>query len=197
MFRIICLIIGYFIGATQTSYIFGRILKKDIRNHGSGNLGSTNAVRVLGKKVGITIFFIDVSKCIFVYFLCKYLFQETPIIAAYYGCMGVILGHDFPFYLKFKGGKGIASMIGMTLCSGVGSSVICLIVAVIALTFKYISLASLMFCVSLPVAFILFEKPLEVIYIATFLALLGIYKHKENIKRLVAGNENKFGTKKG
>ena len=116
MFRFICMILGYGIGCLQSAYLVGRFAgHMDLRQYGSGNLGTTNALRVLGKKAGAITFVCDILKSVLGFLLCKMIFQQIPL-AGLYGCVGVILGHDFPFYLNFKGGKGIACMIGLVLC---------------------------------------------------------------------------------
>ena len=113
MFRFICMILGYGIGCLQSAYLVGRFAgHMDLRQYGSGNLGTTNALRVLGKKAGAITFVCDILKSVLGFLLCKMIFQQIPL-AGLYGCVGVILGHDFPFYLNFKGGKGIAATAGL------------------------------------------------------------------------------------
>ena len=117
MFRLICLCIGYCIGCIETAYVVGRIWQVDLRQHGSGNLGTTNALRVLGKKAGALVFIGDIMKSVIAFVICRAIFGSN--LAGVYGSVGAVLGHNYPFYLKFKGGKGIAVMIGMTAASGV------------------------------------------------------------------------------
>lgn len=112
MFRLICLCIGYCIGCIETAYVVGRIWQVDLRQHGSGNLGTTNALRVLGKKAGALVFIGDIMKSVIAFVICRAIFGSN--LAGVYGSVGAVLGHNYPFYLNFKGGKGIAVMIGMT-----------------------------------------------------------------------------------
>ena len=117
MIRLICVAIGYVFGLFQTSYIYGKMHGIDIRTQGSGNAGTTNALRVLGKKAGAITFLGDALKCVAAVLLVQALFGAShgdirPLLALYAGA-GVILGHNFPFYLGFKGGKGIAASAGM------------------------------------------------------------------------------------
>ena len=118
MERIYCILIGYVFGLFQTAFIYGRIKGIDIRKHGSGNAGTTNTLRVLGTKAGILVFIGDCCKAILAILLTVYLFRDSSMavqmIKLYTG-LGVILGHNFPFYLKFKGGKGIAATGGMII----------------------------------------------------------------------------------
>ena len=199
MFRFICMILGYGIGCLQSAYLVGRISNVDLRQYGSGNLGTTNALRVLGKKAGAITFVCDILKSVVGFLLCKMLFKEIEL-AGLYGCVGVILGHDFPFYLNFKGGKGIACMIGLVLCLSMttwylptfafGIGIIC-----IAAT-RYVSLGSMSFAVMIPIVLFKVGFPLEGTLIAISLAALALYQHRANIARLLAGNENKLGAKK-
>lgn len=110
MIRIVCLLIGYVCGLFQTSFIYGKMHGIDIRNYGSGNAGTTNALRVLGTKAGLIVFAGDVLKCILAVLLARLLFAaghpDMKYLYMLYAGAGAILGHNFPFYLHFKGGKG-------------------------------------------------------------------------------------------
>ena len=113
MERLICLAIGYVCGLFQTSYIIGRFHQTDIREHGSGNAGTTNALRTFGKKAGAMTLLGDCLKCVAAILLVKVFFGKTygsvlPLLTVY-AAAGCILGHNFPFYLNFRGGKGIAA----------------------------------------------------------------------------------------
>lgn len=197
MFRLICVVIGYFIGCIQSAYFVGKFMKVDIREHGSGNLGSTNALRVLGKKAGAITFAGDVLKSILGFVICSIIFKENSQIAGFYGCVGVILGHDYPFYLKFKGGKGIACMIGMMMCSGsLAVTLITYAIGALGLTARYVSLGSILLSISIPIVLWIFGYNYEVIIITLCLSALAIYRHRANIKRLMAGTESKLGAKK-
>ena len=118
MFRLICIAIGYFIGCIQTAFIMGKLCKTDLSKKGSGNLGTTNALRVLGFKAGAVTFIGDILKGVVSFIIARWLFPDMGVLAGIYACAGTILGHDFPFYLHFKGGKGIAATIGLVLCIG-------------------------------------------------------------------------------
>ena len=117
MERLICLLIGYAFGLIQTGYIYGKINNIDIRTLGSGNAGTTNALRTLGWKAGVITFIGDCLKCVVAVLLVRFVYKgagNTDLLAIYTG-LGAVLGHNFPFYLKFKGGKGIASTAGLIL----------------------------------------------------------------------------------
>ena len=110
MERIICLVVGYAFGLIESGYLYGKMNGIDIRQHGSGNSGTTNALRVLGKKAGLVVFIGDVLKTMIPCVAVRILFRDDPpmgyLLTLYTG-LGVILGHNYPFYLKFQGGKGI------------------------------------------------------------------------------------------
>lgn len=211
MERLICVVIGYIFGLFQTAYIYGRVNHIDIREHGSGNAGTTNALRTLGKKAGLITFLGDCFKCVFAVLFVQFIYKERlpemlPLLSMYAG-MGVILGHNFPCYLKFKGGKGIAATAGLLLSTNLWMTLIALVVFVgtVAIT-RYVSLGSLivvtLFVVQVAVygqggGFGMTQPHLFELYgITIFLMLLAYYKHRENIKRLLKGTENKLGSKK-
>ena len=115
--RVLCLLIGYIFGLFQTGYIYGKFKHIDIRNQGSGNAGTTNALRVLGWQAGLITFLGDAFKCIFAVIAVRLIFggmhpELAPLYAMYAG-MGAVFGHNYPFYMKFKGGKGIATTAGL------------------------------------------------------------------------------------
>lgn len=211
MERIICVLIGYAFGLLQTGYLVGKMNKVDIRQHGSGNAGSTNALRVLGWKAGAVTFLGDCFKCVFAIYLVRFLFQNSsgeylPLLSMYAG-MGATLGHNFPFYLKFKGGKGIAVLGGLIFSTNLWMTLICIVAFVAAVFFtRYISvgsmLVSLLFFIEVVVygqmgGFEMASPYLYELYGVTFFLLaLAWFRHRENIKRLWQGTENKLGAGK-
>jgi glycerol-3-phosphate acyltransferase PlsY len=199
MIRLLYIFIGYLFGCIQTAYIIGKVAKGiDLRNYGSGNLGATNAIRVMGKKLGLITFIVDVLKAVAAYLIVKYALNAGDVGGLYAG-VGVVLGHNFPFFLKFKGGKGVAVTGGIMLCFH-PLVALCIIVGAILLMFitKYVSLGSIIGLFVMGVLGVIFYwNDLEILLLLVFLAALGIYKHKTNIKRLIQGKENKIGTHKG
>jgi glycerol-3-phosphate acyltransferase PlsY len=211
-------VVGYLFGNIQTSYIYGRAHGIDIREHGSGNAGTTNALRVLGKKAGLVVFLGDLFKAIIVTVAARLILaqvfpDEVYLFIAYSG-LGVVLGHNFPFYLKFKGGKGIAATAGIVV--GFADPVIiavCLIVFIIAVAItRYVSLGSILMVITFASLYTIFaingkygfdmgdslskEAMIESIIIVIAMALMAIYRHKANIVRLINHEENKLGAKK-
>ena len=156
MERILCLAMGYCFGLCQTGYFYGKMHQMDIRNYGSGNSGSTNVLRVMGVKAGLIVFIGDCSKMILACLVTRYLFRAQPdLVYLYllYTGFGVILGHNFPFFMGFKGGKGIASTGGILLAFHLPmAGVLLAIFLVIAAITRYVSLASLITVTCVPIA---------------------------------------------
>ena len=209
MERVICLLIGYVFGLFQTGYIVGKIKHIDIRKQGSGNAGSTNAVRVMGWKAGAMTFAGDVLKCVLAVLLVRYLYRDTDmtLLLGMYAGFGATLGHNFPFYLKFKGGKGIAVLAGLVVSTGFLLVPVPLAEFLIAVIFtRYVSLGSLLAATMFFLEIVLFgvqgnldlgAKYLPELYLlAGVIMALAWIRHRENIKRLLAGEENRFGSKK-
>lgn len=207
MERVICLLIGYVCGLFQTSYIIGKMHKTDIRAHGSGNAGSTNALRTFGKKAGAMTLLGDVLKCVIAILLSRVIFGSKyadimPLLSVY-AAAGCILGHNFPFYLNFKGGKGVAASVGFALAFDWR---IFLIGAVVFFTLffltHYVSLCSLgAYATALIVMIVRGQNggygmdsshTMEMYVVMCLLTALAFYKHRANIVRLVSGNESKI-----
>lgn len=211
MARVIAVAIGYVSGLFQTGYFYGKSQGIDIRQQGSGNAGTTNSLRVLGWKAGLITFAGDLFKAIFAVLLVRMIFGQTYPQAAkvlgLYAGFGAVLGHNFPFYLKFKGGKGIACTSGMILAVFPQSAPICLALFItsIALT-RYVSLGSILVVISYLVQVIIFGQMgylhIDAAYMTEFYVVsacftaMGLWRHRENIRRLLKGTENKFGMKK-
>lgn len=206
MERLYCIVIGYIFGLFQTAFIYGKMHGIDIREHGSGNAGTTNTLRVLGTKAGLIVLAGDIIKTILAVVICSLLFgkahPEELYLLKLYAAAGAILGHNFPFYLKFKGGKGIAATAGLVLSfhpSFIPVGVILFFGAF--LITHYVSLGSLLVYLGIMIQMIisgqmgLFQTSqailIEMYIITAFLMIMAYYKHRENIKRLIKGEERK------
>ena len=198
--------IGYVFGLFQTAYLYGKLHGIDIRNYGSGNAGTTNTLRTLGTKAGLIDLLGDIMKCILAIVLTNMLFQNSHPDEIYllkiYAAAGAILGHNFPFYLHFKGGKGIAATAGMIL--SFHPWLIPMGVILFFGTFfttHYVSLGSLLVYAGFMIELVVLgqmgifgmpqEALIEMYVIAGFLTVMAYYKHKDNIKRLLGGTERK------
>lgn len=214
MERLLCLIIGYVFGLIQTGYLYGKSQHVDIRKYGSGNAGTTNALRTLGWKAGIITFLGDALKCIFAVVLVHFLFRnrcpEILSVLYMYAGLGAVLGHNYPFYMGFKGGKGIAVTAGMIASTtNIWGVLICILVfAGIVLVTRYVSLGSLVVVIVYFVFVVICgqmgnygvsqEHLWEIYAVAALIVISAFYRHKANIKRLLSGTENKVsvGSKK-
>ncbi len=209
MLSAIAVVLGYFFGNFPTGLIVGKINNIDIRQEGSGNIGSTNALRTLGfLRGGLPTLIGDILKvfipCIIVkYYLCAGLTgNELGLFGTDYYVLlcgfGVVLGHNFPVVLGFKGGKGIACTGGALLIFNFPMTMIPLAVLVLVTYFtRYVSLGSICALISFPVATAFFYKgQWALVAVATIFTILGVVRHSANIKRLMNGTENKFGQKK-
>lgn len=211
MERLICLLIGYGFGLFQTGYIYGRMHNVDIRKVGSGNAGSTNALRTMGIKAGIITLLGDCFKCVAAVLVVRGIYAGShadilPLLSLYAG-FGAVMGHNYPFYLGFKGGKGIAATAGMILATDLRMAGLCLIVFIVIVgVTRFVSLGSLtvtvLFVVQLVIAgqmgqFGLTQVQLFEMYgIGLLFMLSAFFQHRANIKRLRNGTENKISFKK-
>ena len=197
MICVLALMIGYLIGSVNPAIIISKLMGTDIRKHGSGNAGATNTYRTLGAVPAFGVLFFDILKGVIAVLLARLLFPNTfgaDICAGF----GAILGHNFPLYFKFKGGKGVLTSFAVALVLQPWSALMALAIgiAVIAAT-KYVSLGSMVGAVVLPIATVFFSRGnIMLLAFMTLLALLVIIRHNQNIERLMAGKERKFGEKK-
>lgn len=216
--RCICLILGYFVGAIiQTGFWIGKFNHIDIRDYGSGNAGTTNTMRTLGKKAGMLTYFMDAFKSCLVAIIIHFIYGNnsgvSEMLLILYGGFGVVLGHNFPFYLGFKGGKGIAATSGMVI-SLILFPKYCFMFTIFGiLTFgivtklsRYVSLGSIIGIIGFFIEFVIWgligwlplnqgEIPEAAIVVFLFVAL-GVARNHANIKRLLNGTERKIGEKK-
>ncbi|MBR5421906.1 MAG: glycerol-3-phosphate 1-O-acyltransferase PlsY [Lachnospiraceae bacterium] len=217
--RAVCLLIGYIFGNFQTAWFIGKANGIDIREKGSGNAGTTNTLRVLGKKAGLYVFVGDLAKSItavvLVYFLFRGKYPELVYLLKLYCGLGVILGHNFPFWLGFKGGKGIAAMSGMILAFHWLYVPIDLLLffGTFALT-NYVSLSSLILTAGFFIQTVIMGElglfmqfhlsshsmytaqippavHYEMYVIAGIIAVMAFVRHRENIRKLSRGEERK------
>lgn len=197
---IICLVIGYIFGSFCTGYIVGKIKHIDIRKFGSGNSGTTNALRTLGFKAGLITFLGDALKAIIPIMLIRYYFPTSEsnieLLLLYTG-LGVVLGHNFPIWLHFKGGKGIAATAGIMLAFdwrfGIAAFVVFMIIVGIT---RYVSLGSLALSLIFPIGIlILYPGQVHMLIVSLIFTVLAYVKHRGNIIRLLNGTERKLGQK--
>lgn len=198
---VVLTIVAYLLGAVPFGLLVAKSKGVDIREHGSGNIGATNVFRVVGKGWGVSTLILDALKGFIPAFLFPLLGNIEPATRNEYGVLFglcAIIGHSFPVYLKFKGGKGVATSAGVLLgiawqavAAGFACWLICLVIS------RYVSLASIVAAIAVGVTGWVYPGYHIVIRIAlTILAVLVVWLHRANIKRLMNGTENRFGKKK-
>lgn len=203
---LICLVVGYCFGCISTAYFVGKLYGIDIRKEGSGNLGSTNALRTLGKKGGAMTFAGDIAKTIIPILVLRFVIfsdnYEYGLVMALWLGLGTVLGHNFPFWLHFKGGKGIAVTAAVVLGVAHWPIIVgglALFAVIVAIT-RYVSLGSLFVAFYLPLNAVIWynhsEYFIHMLAVSFLYTILAFVQHRSNIVRLVNGTENKVGSKK-
>lgn len=206
MFRLWCILIGYFLGSISVAYIVGKVRGIDIREHGSGNAGTTNTLRVLGRRAGAIVLAGDLLKCFVAMIVCWLIFKNSypdmKYLIRIYAAAGTILGHDYPFFLKFKGGKGIACFVGMIafFYPGVIPAEVAIFFGIFFTT-HFVSLSSMFLALGFLAQVVIFgqfgfyglssTQLLELYITVGFLVALCIFQHRKNIANLVNGLEKK------
>lgn len=217
MVQILSLIIGYFIGALgQTAYWYGKRHNVDVRNYGSGNSGATNMIRTMGRKAGIITAVGDILKVFLSALICWLIFRGTGMPTALiflYSGLGTIIGHNYPFYMGFKGGKGVATTAGVIISLFFQPNALWVMTLIGVITFfgvliltRYVSLASLVLATEFMIEFIIWSgsgntalrggEIAQGICLVIIIAAFCYLRHLGNIERLLDGNERRFGEKK-
>lgn len=217
VFLLGCLLVGYLLGSVNGSIIVGRCMGIDIRSQGSKNAGATNALRVLGKKAAALVFLFDFFKAVLAVLLARFaagwmlslgVLQESnaadfSLYGQYLAGLGAVLGHNFPLYFHFKGGKGILASWGVIMILDYRIAIALVIVFILVVwATRYVSLASITSAILYPLFVIAFNagdlQPGTAYYIALSLiiSILAVYRHRANIARLTSGTESKLGAKK-
>lgn len=210
MIRVLFIVVGYLFGLFQTGYFYGKKTGTDLKKSGSGNTGATNALRVMGLKGGLIVFFGDALKALIPCLIVRLIFKDQGILAYTYMAwtgLGVELGNNFPCYLNFNGGKGVAALSGIGLAwSFIAWGSLMAFFFILAFATRFVSLASVLTCILLIGTEFLYGKiawgeamfsapAVEFYIIMAVIAVLVIVRHKSNIKRLLNGTENRFGKK--
>ena len=188
----VAILVGYLIGCFNLAYIISKVKKVDLQNTGSKNLGASNTFITIGKGMGVLVGASDIFKCTLVVILIKLIFPDMGLLP-YIAGIACVMGHMYPFYLKFKGGKGFASFLGMSL--GIHWKffiVIGICIILITLITKYIVLATMATVISYPVFLFIITGNLIVVTMVAALSLIIIIKHYKNLIRIARGEEFKF-----
>lgn len=197
IYAVIAVILSYLLGSVSFSIVIARLVKGiDIREHGSGNAGATNTIRVLGKGPGLLCFVLDFAKGIVAVLIGRWLGQDdwTSAICG----LAAIMGHNWPIYFNFKGGKGIATTIGAICALAFVPALVAGVVTIIVIAItRYVSLGSLIFAALTPVLIAIFYYSTPVLTVSLILCVFAFWRHRSNIVKLLQGTENKLGAKKG
>lgn len=191
----LCLVLGYLIGSLNFAIIYSKLKKDDIRNHGSKNAGATNVLRTYGKIPALIVFLLDILKGVIAVLIVRSVFDGE--IYECTAALGAVLGHNFPVYYKFSGGKGVSTSFAVLCVLHYEVALIALLVFVITvLISRYVSLSSILASVGAVIASVVLYDFGVFFYFTLIIAVLCIIRHHANISRLLKGTENKLGKKK-
>lgn len=188
----VAILVGYLLGCFNLAFIISKVKKVDLQNTGSKNLGASNTFITVGKGLGVLVGACDIFKCTLVVILIRLIFPEIDYLP-YIAGVACVMGHMFPFYLKFKGGKGFASFLGMSL--GIHWKyfiVIGICIILITLITKYIVLATMATVISYPIFLVFDTNNWIIVTMVAILSVIIIMKHYKNLIRIVKGEEFKF-----
>jgi acyl phosphate:glycerol-3-phosphate acyltransferase len=201
MIAVLSMAAGYILGSFPTAYIAGKLIKGvDVRELGSGNVGATNVVRTVGLIPGIAVFVLDllkglVASTVLPLYLNGLLSPGEPVngLVFIFAGAAAIGGHIFPVFLRFKGGKGVATTAGVMAGLAPMILAICLVIwAVVFSIWKYVSLASIAAAIALPILAVFFGKGIDIVVFSAVVSMLGVFSHRSNIKRLIQGTETRI-----
>ena len=207
MLVLIVLLEAYLLGSIPNGYIAGRLSGVDVRKHGSGNIGATNVLRVLGKPWGFAVFFTDALKGFIAVRLAILIARQTPAAAGYIefiailAAAGCVAGHSFPVWLRFKGGKGVATSAGsLAGVTPIAAFTIFLVWLVVFKVTRYVSLASIVAATALPIVVgilvgLKLTQGAVLLYFSLVMTALVVWRHRSNIARLLNGTEPRFARK--
>jgi len=197
LFQIIAILLSYLLGAVPFGLFFSKLFSDvDVRTIGSGNIGATNVLRAAGKKAAVLTLLMDTMKGLVPVLIVKFLFQDDAITVL--SGAAAILGHNFPVYLKFRGGKGVATSYGVVVAVAPLTGLLCLIIwALVAYIWRFSSLSALVSFACYPGLTFFITSPQSKPYglLALFIFGMIYYRHRDNIKRLLSGTEPKIGKK--
>ena len=197
MIGVAAAVVSYLLGSISFSYLYGRLFKGlDIRKHGSGNAGATNTLRVLGKGPAILVLALDVLKAVAAVWIGKGLGAGESWIPVLCG-LAVIIGHNWPIFFGFRGGKGIATTIGVMASLCFLPALYAGLIAILVIVFtRYVSLGSLLFTALLPLFIWGMGRPSEILWASIVIGVFAFVRHRSNIVKLIQGKENKLGARK-
>ena len=191
--ELVIIVFAYLLGAVPSGYVLGRLAGVDVRKTGSGNVGATNVARVVGKRQGVLTLLFDMAKGLLPVVLGRKMDLGTTAIAI--TGIAAFIGHLYPVYLRFKGGKGVATALGVLLAlAPLATGVLLLVFAIVVGCSRIVSLGSIVAAAAVPVTLWALSYPPQLIGVGALLGAMIIWRHRTNIQRLLAGNEPRFGS---
>ncbi|MGW9526865.1 glycerol-3-phosphate 1-O-acyltransferase PlsY [Paenibacillus terrae] len=195
--QIVAIVLSYLLGSVSFSLLYGKLKGIDIRQHGSGNAGATNTLRVLGKGPAILVLLLDILKGIVAVLIGHWLGGNSSWLPGLCG-IAAIAGHNWPVYFHFRGGKGIATAIGVLVSIAIIPALYAGIIAILAIVMtRYVSLGSLIFVILTPWILLVLGYEWPFFWTALVICVFSVWRHRTNIAKLVRGKENKLGSKGG
>ncbi|AET61420.1 membrane protein [Paenibacillus terrae HPL-003] len=195
--QIVAIVLSYLLGSVSFSLLYGKLKGIDIRQHGSGNAGATNTLRVLGKGPAIMVLLLDILKGIVAVLIGHWLGGSSSWLPGLCG-IAAIAGHNWPVYFHFRGGKGIATAIGVLVSIAIIPALYAGIIAILAIVMtRYVSLGSLIFVILTPWILLVLGYEWPFFWTALVICVFSVWRHRTNIAKLVRGKENKLGSKGG
>jgi glycerol-3-phosphate acyltransferase PlsY len=191
----IFLVVAYLVGNFNFAYIIVKLKKdEDVRDYGSGNAGTTNVLRILGKNYALPVFLLDALKGCLVIVVGRLLGVDAIFLVG--GGIAVVAGHNWPLFLQFRGGKGTATSLGVILTYDWQLALVAIAIGIVVLViFKMVSLTSIVGMISLPVLSLIFSRSITEIIFTSVLMIFSVYQHRKNIGRIIQGKESKIGQK--
>ncbi|MBP1731726.1 MAG: hypothetical protein H6Q55_2155 [Deltaproteobacteria bacterium] len=192
---LVYIIAAYLLGSIPVGLVLARLKGQDPRKVGSGNIGATNVMRAAGKTLGIITLLVDILKG-FLPTGLAILYGLSPIFVVTI-CLASFQGHLFPVYLRFKGGKGVATALGVFLAlEPVAIPILLVVFIAVLLLWRYVSLGSLVGTALMPILFLLFSAPVEYVVGSLIVGVFIYWKHRENIRRIMSGTESRFSSQR-
>ena len=199
LYLAISAVLAYLVGSIPTAYIFGRVLKGlDIREHGSGNMGATNAFRVLGRGPGTMVLILDIIKGIIPVTVLANVFGLQDALSLVIIAVATVAGHNWTVFLNFRGGKGMATSLGVLIGLAIQFQVLRIILLLVLITwtglfllFGFVSLASITAAIVFPILMVIFLEPFPLVLLSIVLCVFIVFRHRSNIKRRAKGQENR------
>ncbi len=197
LITVLTCLISYLLGCFNAAYLYSSKIKHtDIRQYGSGNAGSTNILRVFGFKSALPVFIVDLLKGFLALKITMWI-SGNLAVAVILSAVCVVAGHNWPIFMKYRGGKGIATSVGILFALDYRLALLIFISAILLIAIsKMVSLGSVIGLIAMPFVFWAFQQPPEYIFATVLLSILGLYQHRNNIVRIIKGEESKIGSKR-